>query len=72
MTMLFMLSEHIRNKEEYPLSSCADIEGLFARFLPRRNTTVDEVIAEMEKHHKQRQAVIDKAYQHRREINLLL
>jgi SRSO17 transposase len=72
MAMLFMLSERIRNKEEYPLLSCADIEGLLARFLPRRNTTVDEVIAEMERRHKQRQAVIDSAYQRRREIHLLL
>lgn len=72
MAMLFMLSERIRNKKEYPLLSCADIEGLLARFLPRRNTTVDEVIAEMEKRHKQRQAVINSAYQRRCEIHLLL
>lgn len=72
MAMLFMLSERIRNKEHYPLLSCADIEGLLARFLPRRNTTVDQVIAEMEKRHKQRQAVIDSAYGCRRENHILL
>lgn len=62
MAMLFMLSERIRNKEDYPLLSCADIEYLLAKFLPRRHTTVDEVIAQMEKRHKQRQSAIESAY----------
>ena len=69
MAMLFMLTERIRNKEEYPLLSCADIEYLLARFLPRRDKTVEDVITLMEKRHKQRQASIDSAYHKRREFH---
>jgi len=61
MAMLFMLTERIRNRKEYPLLSCADIECLLARFLPRRDTNIDEVIAQMHIRHKRRQAAIDSA-----------
>ena len=56
MAMLFMLNERIRNKDEYPLLSCSDIEILLAHFLPRRDTTKAEVIRQMEERHKKRQA----------------
>jgi len=62
MAMLFMLTERIRNKEQYPLLSCSDIETLLAHFLPRRDTTVNEVINQMHIRHKQRQATIDSAF----------
>lgn len=61
MAMLFMLTERIANKEEYPVLTCADIECLLARFLPRRDTGVEQVIAQLEKRHQQRQAAIDSA-----------
>jgi SRSO17 transposase len=69
MAMLFMLSERIRNKEEYPLLSCADIECLLARFLPRRDTAIDEVIAQMEIRHRRRQAAIDSANRLRKDTS---
>jgi SRSO17 transposase len=72
MAMLFMLDERIRNKEEYPLLSCADIECLLARFLPRRDTSVEEVITQMEIRHKHRQAVIDSANRCRNNTSQLL
>lgn len=56
MSLLFMLTERIRNKDEYPLLSCSDIETLLAHFLPRRDTTKEEVLRQMEKRHKKRQA----------------
>ena len=59
MAMLFMLSERIRHKDSYPLLSCADIEDLLARFLPRRNVTREEVISQLERRHKQRQKAIE-------------
>ncbi len=61
MGLLFMLSERILNREERPLLTCADIESLLAVFLPRRDTTVEEVMSHMERRHKQRQADIDSA-----------
>ncbi len=62
MAMLFMLTERISNKEQYPLLSCSDIETLLAHFLPRRDITVDAVINQMHIRHKQRQASIDSAF----------
>jgi SRSO17 transposase len=59
MAMLFMLSERIRHKDSYPLLSCADIEDLLARFLPRRNVTRQEVISQLERRHKLRQKAIE-------------
>ena len=45
MAMLFMLSERIHHhKDAYPLLSCAGIEDLPARFLPRGDVTEGEVI----------------------------
>ena len=59
MAMLFMLSERILHKETYPLLSCADIEELLVRFLPRRNVNEEEVIFQLEQRHRQRQKAID-------------
>ncbi len=57
--MLFMLKERLLNEEDIPLLSCADIETLLIHFLPRRNTTNEEVIAQMEKRHHKRQLAIE-------------
>ena len=59
MAMLFMLSERIHHKDKYPLLSCADIEELLARFLPRRDVSEEEVIAQLEHRHRQRQMAIE-------------
>ncbi len=61
MAMLFMLNERIINKADHPLLSCADIEGLLARFLPRRDTSIAEVLAQLDRRHKQRRAAIESA-----------
>lgn len=58
MTMLFMLNERINQQNEYPLLSCADIEELLAKFLPRRDINEKEVIRQMEYRHKMRQAAV--------------
>jgi SRSO17 transposase len=59
MAMLFMLSERMRNADEIPLLSCADIERLLSRFLPRRDVTRDEVLRQMEERHRRRQAATE-------------
>jgi SRSO17 transposase len=59
MAMLFMVSERILHKETYPLLSCADIEELLVRFLPRRNVNEKEVIFQLEQRHRERQKAID-------------
>ena len=62
MAMLFMLEERIKQQEDYPLLSCSDLESLLARFLPRRDVDVDEVVRQMEVRHHKRQASIDSAF----------
>jgi SRSO17 transposase len=59
MAMLFMLSERILHKDAYPLLSCADIEELLARFLPRRDVSEEEVISQLEQRHRQRQKAME-------------
>ena len=59
MAMVFMLTEKIHHKDTYPMLSCADIEHLLARFLPRRDVTEEEVIFHLEQRHIQRQKAID-------------
>jgi hypothetical protein len=54
MAMLFMLTERINHKDTYPLLSCADIEDLLVRFLPRRDVTKEEVILQLEHRHRHR------------------
>ncbi len=62
MAMLFMLEEKLAQKKSYPLLSCSDIEVLLAHFLPRRDTTVAEVVRQMEARHRARQNAIESAY----------
>jgi FOG: Transposase len=62
MAMLFMVEERERYQEEIPLLSCNDIETLLRTFLPRRDIDPDEVVRQMEKRHRRRQASIDNAF----------
>ena len=62
MVMLFMAEERERHREETPLLSCNDIETLLRTFLPRRDIEPDEVVRQMEKRHRKRQASIDNAF----------
>jgi hypothetical protein len=44
---------------KFMLLSCADIEGLLAHFLPRRDVTEGEVIFQLQQRHLQRQKAIE-------------
>lgn len=59
MAMLFMLTERMQHEDTYPLLSCSDIEELLAHFLPRRDTTKEEVLQQLDYRHKQRERAID-------------
>lgn len=63
MAMLFMLDQRIKNKKEIPLLSCADIATVLKSILPQRDVTESEVLAQLEKRHRKRQASIDSAYE---------
>lgn len=59
MVMLFMLTERVNHAESHPLLSCADIEEMLAKFLPRRDVTEQEVLRQLDVRHQQRQRAID-------------
>ena len=60
--MLFMLEERLLHHQTRPLLSGTDIRALLNHFLPRRDTTLEEVLRQMEVRHRKRQAAIDSAY----------
>jgi SRSO17 transposase len=62
MAMLFQLEERQLQRPTYPLLSGRDIRALLTQFLPRRDTTIEEVLRQMEVRHRKRQAAIDSAY----------
>ncbi len=62
MAMLFQLEERQLQRPHYPLLSGRDIRALLTQFLPRRDTTLEEVLRQMEVRHRKRQAAIDSAY----------
>jgi SRSO17 transposase len=62
MAMLFMLEQRMLFKNDYPLLSCFDIVCILNILLPRRATTLEEVIRQLEERHRRRQASIDYAY----------
>ena len=62
MAMLFGLEERRLPQQPRPLLSGTDIRALLNHFLPRRDTTLAEVLRQMEVRHRKRQAAIDSAY----------
>jgi SRSO17 transposase len=62
MAMLFIAEERERHIADIPLLSCNDIETLLRTYLPRRDIEHDEVLRQMEKRHRRRQASIDSAF----------
>jgi hypothetical protein len=57
-----MAEERELQREEIPLLSCNDIEILLRIFLPRRDIDPDEIVRQMEKRHRRRQASINNAF----------
>jgi len=62
MAMLFMLEQRLLFKDTYPLLSCFDIVCILNFLLPRRASTLREVLRQLEERHRRRQASIDHAY----------
>lgn len=61
MAQSFLLDERIRNCEDVPLLSCADLVELLSAALPSRRNSIDDVAAAMERRHRKRQAAIESA-----------
>ena len=62
MAMLFLSEERRLHHQTRPLPSGTDIRALLNHFLPRRDTTLAEVLRQMAVRHRKRQAAIDSAY----------
>jgi hypothetical protein len=62
MAMLFQLEERRLHRQTHPLLSGRDIRALLNQFLPRRDTTLEEVLRQMEVRHRKRQSAINSAY----------
>jgi SRSO17 transposase len=62
MAMLFLLEERQLHRATRPLLSGRDIRALLNQFLPRRDTTLAEVLRQMETRHRKRQAAINSSY----------
>jgi SRSO17 transposase len=66
LAMLFQLRERMLHSDSCPLLSCADVVELLVHFLPRRATTVKEVLQQLHHRHRKRQSAIESA--HRRQV----
>ena len=56
MAMLFVLKTRVKNREDYPLLSFSDVIVMLAYFLPKRVTSFEEVLRQMEARHDKRLA----------------
>jgi len=61
MAMLFLTEQRMLHAETIPLLSCADIQALLARILPRRDLERAELIRQLQTRHAKRQALIERA-----------
>ena len=62
MAMLFMLEERLLCIGECPVLSCKDVRILLCYFLPRRDTTLEEILRQIKIRHKKRLASVKSAY----------
>jgi len=67
LAMLFMLKERLLNKNDVSLLSCQDIVALLNYYLPRGDLDEDAVFEHLEKRHRMRQKVIERAYKKQQE-----
>lgn len=62
MAVLFQLEERRLQHKPCPLLSGRDIRALLSQVLPRWDTTLEEVLRQMDMRHRKSQATIDSAY----------
>jgi hypothetical protein len=59
--LLFMFEERVLQASTAPLLRCSDIEPLLAHFLPRKAVTREDIVGQMWRHHRKREASSDSA-----------
>ena len=63
LALLFMLQQRIRHQKDMPLLSCSDVRWILAHTLPKKATTVHDVLELIKKRHRRRQYDIDRCLQ---------
>lgn len=66
MAMLFLTKQRILFAKDAPLLSCRDIKHLLAHFLPRRDSTLDEILRQIEIRHAKRRADTENAFKRKK------
>ena len=69
---LFMLKERILHRKSIDLLSCQDIIELLTYYLPRKDTSEEEVFKSMVRRHEQRKQSIDSAKRKRNLLEVIL
>jgi hypothetical protein len=62
LAMQFMLSQQLKNSEDFPLLSSNDIVELLTHYLPNRKATEEEIFEQLLTRHLKRQRAIESAY----------
>lgn len=62
LAMQFMLSQQLKNSEDFPLLSSNDIVELMTHYLPNRKASEEEIFEQLQMRHERRQRAIDSAY----------
>lgn len=61
LAMLFQLRERMLHADVAPLLSCADVVELLVHFLPRRASTKEEILRQLQLRHRKRKAATESA-----------
>lgn len=60
LALLFMLQQRVRHHEDMPLLSCRDLRWILGQTLPRKATTVQDILELIKERHRRRQYDIDR------------
>lgn len=63
----FLLDERVRNRDQHPLLSCADVIDLLCAVLPARESSLEATEQRIRKRHEKRQSAIDSALKRQQE-----
>lgn len=63
LALLFLLQQRVRHQKEIPLLSCSDVRWILTHTLPKKATTVHDILELIKERHRQRQYDIDRCLQ---------
>ena len=69
LALLFLLQQRVRHRTDMPILSCSDVRWILAHTLPKKATTVHEILELIKERHRRRQYDIDRCLQKQQEEN---